>query len=159
MRCLILDDDFKRTPQNIASYTENDVYLKYNWDFVRNYDEFVAYITKNGIPDVISFDHDLGSEHYDAQTNIRYGNFKEKTGWHCANWMLNYCLDNKLELPKEIYIHSMNIVGALNIKSLFVTYNKVYPTDTDFYINDVFYKDGFFEYSYSKFGSIWDCND
>lgn len=158
MKCLILDDDYRRTPQIIASYTNNDIYMKYSWDYVRNYDEFVKYIETNGIPDVVSFDHDLDFEHYSKQSNIPYDKLKEKTGFHCAKWMLNYCLDNNLEIPKEIYIHTMNIVGALNIKSLFTTYNKIYPTDNDFYINDVYYKDGFFEYSYSKFGSVWDSN-
>jgi len=27
---------------------------------IRNYQDFVAYISKNGIPSIISFDHDLG---------------------------------------------------------------------------------------------------
>lgn len=157
MRCLLLDDDFKRTPHNIASYTENDIYLKYKWDYVRNYNEFVKYIQENGIPDVVSFDHDLGHEHYGVQDNISYDKLKEKTGWHCAKYMLDYCIDNNVDIPKEIYIHTMNIVGALNIKSLFTTFMKVYPTDNDFYINDVYHNDGFFEYCY-KPGGIWDSN-
>jgi hypothetical protein len=33
-------------------------------DVVRNFDGFVAYITTKGVPDLISFDHDLSSEHY-----------------------------------------------------------------------------------------------
>ena len=30
------------------------------FDIVRTYDDFVAYIVKNGLPDFISFDNDLG---------------------------------------------------------------------------------------------------
>jgi len=51
---------------------------------------------------------------------------EEKTGYHCAKWMINYCLDNNLNLPKKILIHSMNIVGSQNIISLFETFNKIY---------------------------------
>ena len=50
----------------------------------------------------------------------------EKTGYHCAKWLINYCMDNNLELPNEIIIHSMNPYGSENIKSLFNTYFKVY---------------------------------
>ena len=50
--------------------------------------------------------------------------FKEKTGYHCAKWLVQYCIDNKLELPKEIFIHSMNVIGGVNIASIFETYNK-----------------------------------
>ena len=53
----------------------------------------------------------------------------------------------------------MNIVGAMNIKSLFTTYYKVYPTDSDFYINDVFINDGYYVYCYQKGGGSWDNSD
>jgi len=52
--------------------------------------------------------------------------FTEKTGYHCAKWLIDYCMDNNEELPKEIIIHSMNPYGSRNIKSLFDTYIKVY---------------------------------
>jgi len=51
----------------------------------------------------------------------------EKTGYDCAKWLINYCIDNKKELPATILIHSMNPAGSLNIKSLFDTYNKYFP--------------------------------
>jgi hypothetical protein len=40
--------------------------------------------------------------------------FKEKTGYDCAKWLVNYCLDNNQKLPNFI-IHSMNPVGTKNI--------------------------------------------
>jgi hypothetical protein len=42
------------------------------WDAVRNYEEFTHYIKKYGMPDKISFDHDLG---------------RPKTGYDCAVWL------------------------------------------------------------------------
>lgn len=57
--------------------------------------------------------------------------FTEKTGYHCARWLINHCLDLNVPIPDRIIIHSMNRVGAENIKSLFDTYNKLYPDGTN----------------------------
>lgn len=120
---LFLDD--VRQPIHAYHYTLNKSYLM-DWDVVTNYDEFIKYITNNGIPDVISFDHDLGDEHYTNNPNIDYTSFKEKTGYDCAKWLIDYCIDNDLDFPKVIYIHSMNPYGSLNIESIFLTINKVF---------------------------------
>lgn len=121
---LFLDDI--RMPAEVYGYTNTDIYLLDNWIIVRNYDEFIKHIEENGIPNIISFDHDLGFEHYEEQKNIDYNQFTEKTGYDCAKWLINYCLDNNLNIPTTILIHSMNIVGVENIKSLFNTYKKLY---------------------------------
>lgn len=73
-------------------------------DFVglRSYTEFVAYIEANNLPDFISFDHDLGIE---------------ESGYDCAKWLVNYCLDHNLRLP-EFEVHSQNPVGKVNILAL-----------------------------------------
>jgi len=156
---LLLDDDVRRTPQNIYSYTNNEIYLKYGWTIVRNFEDFVKQVEYRGVPRVVTFDHDLNDAHYKQQGNINYDSFKEKTGFHCAKWLIDYCIDKNVELPEEIYIHTMNVVGAMNIKSLFTTYYKVYPTDSDFYINDVRLLDGFYVYYYSKGVGCWDNNN
>jgi len=142
-------DDF-RMPLDSFNYTNNKIYNIVNWKVVRNYDEFVEAILTNGLPERISYDHDLSYEDINKETG-----FTEKTGLDCARWLINYCMDNNLDVPVEIYIHSMNTVGALNIKSLFTTYYKVYPTDNDFYINDVYIKNGFYSYNYSRGFNMW----
>jgi hypothetical protein len=86
---LFLDD--VREPDEVFGYTNNQLYL-IGWKIVRNYDEFIKCISENGIPNAISFDHDLGHEHYKIQTNISYNQFKEKTGFHCAKWLIDYCI-------------------------------------------------------------------
>jgi hypothetical protein len=93
--------------------------------WVLNYLEFTMWIDKNGLPDIISFDHDLAFEHYtpehlwtDYELSKAYQdaqNYKEKTGYDCAKWLCSYCNDNDLELPKY-YVHSANPVGADKIK-------------------------------------------
>lgn len=73
------------------------------WDVVRSYDEFVKWIKQNGVPDTISFDHDLGDEN-------------TKTGYDAAKWIGQYCLDSSIPFP-EYNVHSANPVGKANIES------------------------------------------
>lgn len=120
---LFLDD--YRQPIDAYDYTHNQLYLM-KWIVVKNYDEFVKIVELYGVPQVISFDHDLGRDHYKHQSDIDYDQFTEKTGYHCAKWFIDYCIDNKSKLPATILIHSMNPAGSMNIKSLFDTYNKIY---------------------------------
>jgi len=113
-------DDF-RNPEVCFDYTYNQVYLL-GWTVVKNYDEFVKTVTEKGMPQMISFDHDLADLHYVKPPP--YDEDTEKTGYDCAKWLINYCIDNQLDLPETILIHSMNPVGSLNIKSLFDSYYK-----------------------------------
>lgn len=95
------------------------------WVVVRNYDEFSNYIITNGIPDLISFDHDLATEHmedYFAQfhaqgyQNPSYGDYKEKTGLDCAKFLCEY--SERMNQPiKQCVVHSHNPVGSDNIMS------------------------------------------
>lgn len=75
---------------------------------VYTYEEFVKFISENGLPDFISFDHDLG---------------EGKTGYDCAKWLVEYCLDNNLSLP-EYDSHSQNPIGKENILTLLGNYKK-----------------------------------
>ena len=108
----------------------------YPWTIVRNYNSFVDIIKEHGLPLHISFDHDLGLEHYEDANKgfemmmkissgthcIPYEQFKTKTGYHCALWLIDYCLDNELTLP-NFTVHSMNPIGAANIRSLLNSFN------------------------------------
>jgi len=96
------------------------------WQIVRSYDAFAEYISEHGIPDVISFDHDLGVENVEVVArshDIDYNKLTMKTGYHCATWLANYCLDNQVQLP-TFYVHSMNPVGAQNIRVLLENFQK-----------------------------------
>ena len=105
MRKLFLDD-MRKPPDN-------------TWDVVRSYDQFVAYIEANGVPEVISFDHDLADQHYAPEVlqainesgKIEYEKYAEKTGYDCAKWLV----ENGYEV-KRWMVHSMNPVGAQNIR-------------------------------------------
>jgi hypothetical protein len=112
-RLLFLDDI--RYPIEAYHYTKQDIFLRKDWYIVRNYEQFVNWILESGLPEIISFDHDLGDEHYLDQNSQE---FVEKTGYDCAKWLVEYCMDNNADLPK-FYCHSMNPVGKENIESLF----------------------------------------
>jgi len=88
-------DDLRSTPEN--------------FDRVYSYEEFPAFIKENGLPDFISFDHDLG---------------EGKTGFDCAKWLVEFCLDNELPLP-EFSVHSQNPVGKENIEKLLENFREV----------------------------------
>lgn len=134
--CLYLDD--VRTPSvDLPGYNP--------WTVVRNYEEFVAYIGKKGIPDFISFDHDLAPEHMNDYYNQvarqgyqhpSYEEFTEKTGLDCARWLVEYCQVNNVPL-KRCAVHSHNPVGATNIQSFINGFKKHMGWDEDCYIGKI----------------------
>ena len=135
VRKLFLDD--YRIPLDCMQYmytrigSGQSIYLERDWDIVTNYPEFVKYILDYGVPDLISFDHDLADGHYHKNMQQGVLNYESedfekdeyKTGKHCAEWLCNYCLENKLTFPRYI-VHSMNKVGTENIISYIENYIK-----------------------------------
>lgn len=125
MKELLFLDDL-RSPRQCYNYIKNEIYLRSDWDIVRNYDQFVNYILNVGIPKVISFDHDLADEHYDTLNETDFTSLqeyylfrdREMTGYDCAKWLKEYCDLHEYPLPK-ILCHSMNPVGKENILKLF----------------------------------------
>jgi hypothetical protein len=118
MSKLFLDD--VRYPQDVWRNTiDPDYEFDQEWIIVRTYDAFVSYIEVKGLPDLISFDHDLSFDHYLEvnQNQIDYNTFTEKTGYHAAQWLVDYCLDKDLPLPR-CKVHSMNVEGKGNIERI-----------------------------------------
>lgn len=75
---------------------------------LKNYEEFCAFIVQFGIPDFISFDHDLG---------------EGKTGYDCAKFLVEYCLDNGIS-KINFQVHSQNPVGKENIEKLLQNFHR-----------------------------------
>lgn len=137
---LLIEDDENGLERAInAAKAQNfiDTYKTYlridiKWNWVKSYDEFVKYITSNGIPDIFAFDHDLGGNSYSLYrkhkgykgNTINYDEYDEKTGYHCAKWLVDYCLDNHLTFNTEVHAHSMNEVGRKNILSILENFKK-----------------------------------
>lgn len=117
---IYLDD--KRTPLD-----------KSKWVVCRDYYEFVKSVTDIGLNniEVISLDHDLGDtaikEYFGNVTKnyvLDYNNIKEKTGYDCAKWLVELCMDNEdLHLPL-VLVHSANPIGSSNIMGYINNYLK-----------------------------------
>jgi hypothetical protein len=116
---LFLDDI--RQPRDACYLVTNPrIYWDEGWDVVKNYKEFCNWIKHNGLPKIVSFDHDLADIHYEVDfsdwndmTADQLG--VEETGLDCAKWLVEYCLDSGFSLP-EYYVHSANPVGKKNIQ-------------------------------------------
>lgn len=122
---LFLDDE-----RNVADVK----WIQYplvHWVVVRHYQEFVDTVIKNGIPDRVSFDHDLGKSSYkecqrcflEKDNQINYDNIQEKTGMDCVKWLIEKCMENNQKFP-EYYVHSLNPIGKVNIVSLIECFKK-----------------------------------
>jgi len=109
---LFLDD--LRTPLGVSLYSSNPIYKYGKWVIVRDYNSFVNTVMEKGLPELISFDHDLGD--FDKNNN-------EKTGYDCAKWLVEYCMDNNLDFPNYL-VHSWNGVGLKNIVSYIENFKK-----------------------------------
>ena len=102
------------------------------WDIVRSYEDFVSWIETNGLPDEISFDHDLSREHikyyfdnggHANPPNPQETEFREKTGYDAAKWLCEYCWSNGIPIPKW-NVHSANPVGSKNITFILQNFEK-----------------------------------
>lgn len=124
----------KRNPFLNSIHTVNDLSLEengykiYEIVWVRSYQEFTSYImSQKQLPHIISFDHDLADEHYtpkeyweDYEASKKYQeekskNYKEKTGYDCALFLVELCMAKNKSIP-EYNVHSANPVGADNIR-------------------------------------------
>ena len=127
-------DDF-RIPTDCLCYmrnekgSENTVYLD-KWDVCKDYDAFVDAIKNKGLPELISFDHDLSGEHYHMHqiTDFcwkTYYDTKDRpmTGYDCAKFLIDYCLSHQAALPTYL-VHSMNPIGTRNIQELLMSFGE-----------------------------------
>jgi hypothetical protein len=94
-----------------------------NWEIVRSYDQFVAMIESRGIPQIVSFDHDLHPEHMDhyfdvtSKTGkIHYDELKIKTGKHCAEFLVDKLKNLGDDVNIKTFVHSANRWGAEQIR-------------------------------------------
>jgi len=110
--------------------------------WVKTFIEFANWISENGVPAGICFDHDLSDfqafyngypDRLEAdlaeareQGKIQEWNEileNEKTGLDCCKWLIDYCIDNEVELPKW-NCQSANPVGKENMNSLLNNFRK-----------------------------------
>jgi len=97
---LFLDDE--RLPP--ASWTGTDYVI------CSNFWAFRDTIKTRGLPEFISFDHDLGSD---------------RTGYDCAKFLCGWMMNNDIHEPIKWATHSMNSVGTRNINEYLSNFNAV----------------------------------
>lgn len=131
MKTLLWLDDI-RNPHIadwLMMYAPDFAYGEGNVVWVKDYDEFCAWIKEHGLPDRISFDHDLGipnqlklrEQGLSKRASRKVSKAESKTGHDCAKWLVDYCMDNKVALPKW-GVHSANPTGADNIRGLLISF-------------------------------------
>lgn len=117
---IFLDDI--RTPLGTTHVTIPN----YPYTIVRDYEDFCIaveeyYRDTGEAPCYVTFDHDLSELQYIENTD--YNDPNEKTGFHCAKWLIEFCDKNNLDFP-DYGVHSMNPIGKQNIISLIESYKK-----------------------------------
>ena len=96
-----------------------------NWVVARSYADFVRTVEERGLPEFVSFDHDLAEQHPPVFTGITTAPFGgSKTGADCALWLAERCVGTSTPLPGYA-IHSMNPIGQALIASILETARKV----------------------------------
>ena len=112
----IFDKIFLDDERNPCDVTWIELCEKRDWYIVRNYNDFISLIEDKIVwskpPKVISFDHDI------APFDI---NGKEKTGYDCLKFLIEYSHINSTPIPECIF-HTMNYVGKNNMQSYYNNY-------------------------------------
>lgn len=104
--------------------------------WVKSYTEFVKYITENGLPDGICFDHDLGKLTEIELLKLGYSKAEarkrkneEKTGYDCAKWLVDFCMNNHIKSLPAWNMQSANPVGRENIDKILSNFKKFLTTN------------------------------
>jgi hypothetical protein len=116
MKYLFLDDE--RMPGDVTWLMIGGVgSWGADWQIVRSRREAQDWVLKNGFPNVISFDHDLGLMHYAGDYSDR------NTGMDFAKWLVEYDMDTgTMPADFKYTVHSKNPEGAKNINGLLLGY-------------------------------------
>ena len=119
---LFLDDERKIYDVKWAQLPYDDT----EWLYAKSYGQFVDIVMDLGLPEFVSFDHDLADYHYKVSSmeneHCEYGDFTnrqfnygpEKTGLDAAKWLVDYCIAHKVKFPKYT-VHSLNEVAGKRI--------------------------------------------
>lgn len=110
-------DDF-RLPKDVTWIKLPEV----EWHIAHDFRYFVNFLRRYGCPAIVSLDHDLHPSHNEEAANKQlrgfdYDNVNEKTGLECAIFLVRFCKENKFR-PNQIYIHTLNPVGGINIQKV-----------------------------------------
>ena len=107
--------------RNKQFYDDLSKHYDINFVWVKNIYQFINYIKNNGVPQFVSFDHDLnnrgGGEGLSDEQKLN------NNGVNCAKWLVNYCKQMGQSLPK-FYVHSANPKHGPEINRVLTSENK-----------------------------------
>lgn len=121
-------DDSRMPPEHLSKV----------FDTVRDFDQFRDWVETHGIPELVSFDHDLHIEHVEYFINKggfrsppdpREAYFCNPTGYECAGWLMEKCKDSG-NYPRFVIVHSANPIGGDQIYSMFTAFTQSHNTET-----------------------------
>lgn len=97
------------------------------WTVVRNPLDFKLRVTSFGLPEFVSFAHNLSPEHstvdWSKFTIPDYNALENKTGYDCACWLIDYCAMYDRDFP-SYQVHSRNTIGGEHIHSAVWAYKR-----------------------------------
>jgi len=101
---LFIDDERNPIDVKWGTIGERQLYREDEWLIARNWAEVLELIVSLGMPNMISFDHDLGNN--------------QPTGYDIAKRIVDLIMNAQYELDPEfrVLVHSKNPVGAENIR-------------------------------------------
>lgn len=87
--------------------------------WIKEYEEFKGWILRNGLPNGVCFDYDLGDEdividslyNRERKEFLEEATFHRTTGYDCVIMMRNYCIEHNAQLP-DYTLHSDNYKGV-----------------------------------------------
>lgn len=126
MKTLLYLDDLHSPKQKLNRLTLKH-FKRIVW--VTNYPSFVEWIYENGLPDAVSFDHDLHKSQYAPEEHwvgtYRIWRKQNKstfpTGTDCAKFLVKYCQREDIQLPIWS-VHSLNPIGSLELSTVLMNY-------------------------------------
>ena len=95
-----------------------------SWVVARSYTEFVGIVEERGLPEFVSFDHDLADRDTVPAIGTAAPFGRGRTGADCALWLAERCVATSVALP-DYFIHSMNPIGRALIASIMETARNV----------------------------------
>lgn len=109
---LFIDDEREIKDVTWMPWQVQEKYRSGVWAIARNADAVQAIVASRGMPDFISFDHDLGED--------------EETGYDIAKWFVELDMSEQTDFAFptnfSFIVHSKNPVGKKNIESYLHNY-------------------------------------
>ena len=109
---LFIDDEREIKDVTWMHWKVQEKYRQGVWVIARNMDFVQAVVASRGMPDFISFDHDLGDD--------------EPTGYDNAKWFVELDMANHVSFRFDenfsFVVHSQNPIGKQNIESYLNNY-------------------------------------